>query len=468
MTCVLSGGILASTSACDAFFGATGEMEMSYIMKTDILIVGSGCSGLYCALQLPRDRKITLITRSDLETNDSFLAQGGMCMLKEESDFQSYFEDTLRAGHQENDRESVEIMIRSSQALVKDLLSYGVRFARDEQGALAFTREGAHRQNRIVYYKDVTGKEITSHLLEQVKKLSNVTLYENTTMVDIIERENTCYGAVLRMEDGSLERVEADYTVLATGGVGGLYKHSTNYRHLKGDGLAVALRHDIRLKDIHYVQIHPTTFYSEHPEKRSFLISESVRGEGALLYDKHMNRFVDELLPRDLLTIEIRKQMEKDGTEFVWEDLRTIPEDELRSHFPNIIQHCLDMGYDVFKEPIPVVPAQHYFMGGIWVDHQSRTSMNRLYAVGETACNGVHGKNRLASNSLLESMVFAKRAADEMAIHPVVEHDSEFVGSVSLAPYEDQKALEEQYRDLVRDAIKKSRQEAEQKQADRQ
>ena len=165
------------------------------------------------------------------------------------------------------------------------------------------------------------------------------------------------------------------------------------------------------LKNPDYVQIHPTTFYSEKPEDRSFLISESVRGEGAKLYDKNMNRFVDELLPRDVLTGKIRQQMEKDNTEFVWEDLRTIPKEELIHHFPNIIEHCREMGYDVFKECIPVVPAQHYFMGGIWVDKDSHTSAGHLYAIGETSCNGVHGKNRLASNSLLESLVFARRAA---------------------------------------------------------
>lgn len=172
---------------------------------------------------------------------------------------------------------------------------------------------------------------------------------------------------------------------------------------------------NIELKNLDYVQIHPTTLYSDNKEERSFLISESVRGEGARLYDKNMNRFVDELLPRDLLTQEIYKQMEKDGTDFVWEDLRTIPRDELISHFPNIIEHCSQAGYDVFHECIPIVPAQHYFMGGIKVNHNSKTSMDHLYAVGETACNGVHGKNRLASNSLLESLVFAKRAAKEIA-----------------------------------------------------
>ena len=428
-------------------------------MKTDILIIGSGCSGLYCALQLPADKQITIITKADLESSDSFLAQGGMCMLKSDSDYDSYFEDTMKAGHYENDKKSVDIMIRSSQDVVKDLLSYGVDFKRDEDGALAFTREGAHSTKRILFHEDITGKEITSKLLAAVQKLPNVTILEYTTMVDIICRENICYGAVIRHADGTLEKVAADYTVFATGGVGGLYRHSTNFRHLTGDALAVSIRHHIELKDINYIQIHPTTLYSEKPEDRSFLISESVRGEGAKLYDKDMNRFVNELLPRDLLTEAILAQMEKDQTEFVWEDLRTIPEDELKSHFPNIVEHCREMGYDVTKECIPVVPAQHYFMGGIKVNHRSRTSMEQLYAVGETACNGVHGKNRLASNSLLESLVFAKRAAKDMQLnYPLIRKDQTVVDAVDLDNYENEDLLEESYKKQVLKEIEKANQ----------
>ena len=374
-------------------------------MKTDILIAGCGCSGLYCALQLPRDKQITILTKSDTESNDSFLAQGGICMLRDESDYEGYFADTMAAGHQENDRMSVDIMIRSSQSVINDLIRYGVSFAREEDGSLAFTKEGAHSAKRILFHEDITGREITSHLLRTVEALDNVTILTYTTLLDIICRDNICYGGIIRRPDGTVEKVEAAYTVLATGGIGGLYRHSTNFRHLTGDALAIAMRHDIALKDIKYIQIHPTTFYSGIKGEMSFLISESVRGEGAKLYDKHMNRFVDELLPRDLLTEKIRQQMEIDGTDYVWEDLRPIPEEELRRHFPNIVAHCQSYGYDVFHECIPVVPAQHYFMGGVRVDHQSRTSMNRLYAVGETARNGVHGRNRLASNSLLESLV---------------------------------------------------------------
>ena len=276
-------------------------------------------------------------------------------------------------------------------------------------------------------------------------------------MEDLITKDNTCYGAVVRKKDGMLETIQADCTVLATGGIGGIYRHSTNFRHLTGDALAIAIRHGIELQDINYVQIHPTTFYSKDDKTRSFLISESVRGEGAKLYGKNMERFANELLPRDLLSQKIHEQMEKDGTEHVWEDLRPIPHDVLENHFPNIVEHCREAGYDVFKECIPVVPAQHYFMGGIKVDHESRTTMNQLYAVGETACNGVHGKNRLASNSLLESLVFSKRAAQDL-----VEHYSEFKGNdevvanTDLKKYEDREIMEKENIRLVAAAIEKA------------
>lgn len=432
------------------------------MMKTDVLIVGSGCSGLYCALKLPCDKKITVITKSDAVSSDSYLAQGGICMLRDGSDYDSYFEDTLKAGHYENDRESVEIMIRSSQDVIQDLIGYGADFARDENGELAFTREAAHSEKRILFHEDITGEEITSKLLAAVRKLDNVTILENTKMLDIVTENNCCYGVVLRREDGVIETIRADYTVWACGGVGGLYRHSTNFRHLTGDALALSIKHGIRLKDVNYVQIHPTTFYSKDEEERSFLISESVRGEGAKLYDKNMNRFVNELLPRDRLTEEIYKQMEKDQTEHVWEDLRPIPEEELKSHFPNIVEHCRQMGYDVTKECIPVVPAQHYFMGGVRVDHESRTSMDRLYAVGETACNGVHGKNRLASNSLLESLVFASRAAEQIGeIYEEAQSVRAFE-RIDLAEYMNQEQLASRYHKYVRDAIRDAEQSMEQ------
>lgn len=441
-------GILFLSDSPNGLFNQQ-SLKKKVCMKTNVLIVGSGCSGLYTALNLPQELHITIISKDTLEHSDSFLAQGGICMLKDESDYDSFFEDTLRAGHYKNNKISVDLMIKSSPDVIKDLIGYGVDFQRDENGNLAFTREGAHSDKRILFYQDTTGKEITSRLLAAVKKLPNVTLMEHTCLLDIMEEDNRCYGGVARLENGDLEKITADVTVLASGGVGGLYKNSTNFKHLTGDALAISLKHDIELKDMSYVQIHPTTLYKENPKERSFLISESVRGEGALLYDKNMNRFVDELQPRDVVAQAILKQMEKDGTDHVWEDLRTIPKKELEEHFPNILAHCREAGYDPFTECIPVVPAQHYFMGGIKVNYHSKTSMDFLYAVGETACNGVHGQNRLASNSLLESLVFAKRAAKDLAAkyESVVELPTT-LAELDLLDYQDGDILADDYKKI--------------------
>ncbi len=377
--------------------------------KADILIIGTGVAGLFTALNLPQDKNILIITKDICENSDSFLAQGGICVLKDESDYESYYEDTLKAGHYENRRESVDIMIRSSPEIISDLVSYGVDFERNENG-FVYTREGAHSTPRILFHEDITGEEITSKLLAAVRKLENVTILEHNAMVDLIVEGGECFGVVAKDGNGTLYNIFASQTVLATGGVGGLYVHSTNYRHLTGDALGVCMEHGIKLENIDYVQIHPTSYYMANHDRR-FLISESVRGEGAVLLDKNGERFTDELQPRDIVTAAIRKQMEKDGTPHVWLSLRNIDEETIRKHFPHIYEYCLEHGVSLPQDSIPVVPAQHYFMGGVWVDSDSRTSCSRLYAVGEASCNGVHGKNRLASNSLLESLVFAKRAA---------------------------------------------------------
>ncbi len=381
--------------------------------RADVLIIGSGVAGLFCALNLPDNKNILIITKDICENSDSFLAQGGICVLKDNSDYDSYFEDTLKAGHYENRRESVDIMIKSSPEIISDLVSYGVEFEKNGD-EFVYTREGAHSTSRILFHKDITGKEITSKLLAAAKARSNITILEHNAMVDLIVENNNCFGIVAKDENGELYNIFALETVIATGGVGGLYVHSTNYRHLTGDALGVCMEHNIKLEHIDYVQIHPTTLYASTRGRR-FLISESVRGEGAVLLNKDGERFTDELQPRDVVTAAIREQMKKDGTPHVWLSLKNIDEDEIKKHFPNIYKHCLEQGYDVTKDSIPVVPAQHYFMGGVWVDSDSKTSCDNLYAVGEASCNGVHGKNRLASNSLLESLVFAKRAAKHIS-----------------------------------------------------
>lgn len=420
-------------------------------MKTDIVIVGCGVAGLYCALNLPKGKKITIVTKSEAPKSDSFLAQGGICVLRDEEDFKVFFEDTMKAGHYENNPDSVEIMIRSSQEVIGDLVSFGVQFEKNGD-RFHYTREGAHSRPRILFHEDETGKEITSHLLETARSRENITLIENFTMVDLICDDNVCYGIIGHDADGNYIRICADYTVLATGGIGGLFKHSTNYRHLTGDALALAIKYDIKLQHIDYIQIHPTTLYTKK-HGREFLISESVRGEGAILLNSKGERFVNELLPRDVVANAIFEEMKKEGGEHVWLSMAPIPAEEIRTHFPNIYQHCLEEGYDVTKEPIPVVPSQHYFMGGIDVDSYSKTSMERLYAIGETACNGVHGRNRLASNSLLESLVFAKRAAKHITSdYTELEKSSEI--TVDASQYE---GYAEKYKELVLAAIEKEK-----------
>ncbi len=376
--------------------------------KYDIIIVGTGASGLFAALNINPKYSVLMITKDVLENSDSYLAQGGICMLLDDNDYDSYFEDTMRAGRYENNKESVDVMIRSSQEIIKELIKYNVDFDRDENGDFSFTREGAHSTFRILHHKDVTGKEITSKLLMNVKKQGNITLSEYTTMVDIIEKDNKVNGIVVNI-NGQIIPIKAKKVVLATGGVGGLFKHSTNFRHITGDSFGIALRHNIEMENINYIQIHPTTLYSKTPGRR-FLISESLRGEGAVLLNAKEERFCDELQPRDVVTKEIKKQMEKDGRDYVYLSLTSMTKEEIIYRFPNIYEHCLHEGYDLSCDYIPVTPAQHYLMGGIKTDTYGRTSANNLFACGETACNGVHGVNRLASNSLLESLVYAKRA----------------------------------------------------------
>ncbi len=420
-------------------------------MITDVLIVGCGVSGLYCALNLPKEKNIIIITKSKAEESDSYLAQGGICVQRDDNDYDAFYEDTMKAGHYENKPESVDIMIRSSRDVINDLVAYDVDFEK-ENGDFDYTREGAHSKERILYHEDETGKEITSKLLKEVKSRSNIRIIENFTMVDLIVENDMCRGIIGKNEDGCYESICSDYTVLATGGIGGLFAHSTNYSHLTGDALALSLKYNIKLKNIDYIQIHPTTLYTKK-QGRAFLISESVRGEGAILLNSKGERFVNELLPRDVVANAIFEEMKKEGSEHVWLSLEPIPTKEIKSHFPNIYKKCLEEGYDITKEPIPVVPSQHYFMGGIDVDSNSKTSMERLYAVGETACNGVHGKNRLASNSLLESLVFAKRAAQDMTAK-YHDFESHKVPEIDESLY---KNYETEYKEKVLTAIEKER-----------
>ena len=400
-------------------------------MEADVVIVGTGVGGLFSALSLPRNQKIIMITKSDLESSDSFLAQGCICVLTDENDYDNYFEDTMKAGHYENRKESVDIMIRSSQEIIHDLIGYGVDFAHDGD-KLLYTREGAHSRPRILFHEDITGQEITSKLLAQVKKLPNVTIYEYTTMTDILVDDGKCTGMAAETKEGETLHIHADNTIMATGGIGGLYEHSTNFPILTGDACRIAKEHGVELEHMDYVQIHPTCLYSKKPG-RSFLISESARGEGAVLLNHKGERFVNELLPRDVVTKAIQEEMKKEGVEYEWISFAHVPKEIILKHFPHIYEKCLEEGYDLLKEPAPIVPAQHYFMGGVHVNRDSATTMPNLYAVGETSCNGVHGKNRLASNSLLESLVFAKRAAVKIQNEEKGNEDHEFESNYHAA-----------------------------------
>ncbi|MGN0457673.1 MAG: L-aspartate oxidase [Eubacterium sp.] len=420
-------------------------------IQTDTVIVGSGVAGLFAALCLPETQDVLVITKENLDECDSFLAQGGVCVLKDIDDFNCYFEDTMKAGHYENNPDAVRVMIESSPEIIQTLVDLGVKFDTSGDG-YDYTREGAHRQNRILHHKDETGKEITATLLDIAKQRKNITFVTRTTMVDFIEKNNTCYGIVCIDEFGEKGAILAKNIVLATGGIGGLFLNSTNYPHITGDSFALSLKHNVELQDINYIQIHPTTLYSKKSGRR-FLISESVRGEGAVLLNENGERFTDELQPRDVVTNAIVEEMKRFGTDHVYINLPTMTSEEAQKRFPNIFEACMEEGYDITRDNVPVTPAQHYMMGGVKTDINGVTSMKYLYAVGETACNGVHGRNRLASNSLLESLVFAKRAADVIAKDSSKKDDN--FDDIDLTAYSGKEEIQKEFKALIMNEIKR-------------
>ncbi|ELC8381065.1 L-aspartate oxidase [Clostridium perfringens] len=378
----------------------------------DVLIVGSGVAGLYASLNLREDLEIIMVSKKSVNLCNSSLAQGGIAVARGKEDFQSFIEDTLKAGKYENNIDSVRVLVEESMDNINKLIDLGANFEKDENGVL-FTKEGAHEINRIVYHKDITGKHVEDILLENVKRRKNVKIIEDCEMVDIYHRDNRCIGALFN-KDGETLSIYAKVVILATGGIGGLFKKSTNERIITGDSIGVAIRNNIEIKDLSYIQIHPTAFFSKKSEEKRFLISESVRGEGGKLLNCNGERFVDELLPRDIVSKKIYEEMKKTNSNNVFLDVSFMEKSFLQNRFPNIYNKCLEEGIDISKEPIPVAPAQHYFMGGIKVDLNGKTSMENLYAFGETSCTGVHGANRLASNSLLEALVFSRRGALEI------------------------------------------------------
>ncbi|NMU16022.1 L-aspartate oxidase [Clostridioides difficile] len=378
-------------------------------LEQDVLIVGSGVSGLYCALNLDKSLNVLVVSKSTIENNNTYLAQGGISTARNIDDIESFVEDTMKAGQYKNRVEAVQVLADESIENVGQIVEYGMPLDK-ENGEIDYTREGAHSVNRIVHSKDNTGEVVFKTLLKEAKTRENITLIEDAYLLDILKDGNKCIGARIFKSKKEIH-VFSKIVVLATGGIGGLFKNSTNQRHLTGDGIAIALRNNIKIENLEYIQIHPTAFYEENNEGRRMLISESLRGEGAKLLNKNKERFVDELLPRDVVSKAIFEQMEKDKLPYVYLDATYLDSEYLINRFSFIYNECLARGTDITKECIKVSPAQHYFMGGIHVDLDSKTSMENLYAVGEISCTGVHGANRLASNSLLEGLVFSKRAA---------------------------------------------------------
>lgn len=379
---------------------------------TDVLIIGTGVAGLYSALNLSDNLNVVMISKGKKDECNTALAQGGISVARGYTDIDLFTEDTLKAGKYENDIDAVKVLVEESIDNISTLCKLGVDFEKDLEG-LCFTREGAHSINRIVYYKDITGKRVEEILLNKVKSRNNITIYENCELVDILKNSNMCTGAICIKDNEQID-IHAKVSILATGGIGGIFKNSTNQRIITGDGISIAIRNNIKVKNLDYIQFHPTAFFDESLNSRKFLISESVRGEGGKLINNRGERFVDELLSRDIVTKHICEEKIRTNSKNVYLDISFMNKDFLLKRFPNIYEECLKNGVNICKEPIPVSPAQHYFMGGIDVDLYGQTSMSNLYAFGEVSCTGVHGANRLASNSLLEGLVFSRRGAEKI------------------------------------------------------
>jgi len=379
-------------------------------ISVDVLIVGTGAAGLYAALNLDENLNILLITKDSVEECNTSLAQGGISVARDEKDFDLFIQDTLKAGKFKNSKQAVKTLVYESIDNINKVKDYGVSFEL-ENGQLKYTKEGAHSINRIVYHKDETGKELFLSLLEVIKTKKNVRIFENTTLLDIIIENDICCGGIVTKGEERIN-IYSKETILATGGIGGLFRNSTNRRGLTGDGIAIALRHNIKTSNLDYVQFHPTALYDENENCEKFLISESLRGEGAKLLNQQGKRFVDELLPRDVVARAVYDEEEKSSKPFVFLDISFKGKEYIINRFPGIYKRCLESGIDITKDKIPVTPVQHYHMGGVAVDLFSRTSMEHLFACGEVSCTGVHGANRLASNSLLEALVFSRRASE--------------------------------------------------------
>lgn len=404
--------------------------------QTDFLVIGSGIAGLTYAVKVAEahpDLQVTIITKGDKNESNTKYAQGGIAVVTNilQDSFEKHVQDTLTAGDHLCDEKIVRMVVKDAPGRLEELMTWGAQFDRKEDGSLTLGREGGHSENRIVHYKDITGYEVERSLLDRVERLPNITFLDSHFVVELITEHHLqqkvprtkihCYGAyVLNPDTRKIDKWVARITLLASGGIGQVYETTTNPAIATGDGVAMAFRAKAKVADMEFVQFHPTALYD--PETSSgpaFLISEAVRGKGALLRTIRGERFMkkydprEELASRDIVAQAIDAELKKSGDKYVYLDCRAIDKEPFKSHFPNIYQKCKDKGIDVSRDMIPVVPAAHYSCGGIKTDRHGRTSIRRLYACGETARTGLHGANRLASNSLLEGLVFAHNAAQD-------------------------------------------------------
>ncbi|MFS2207113.1 L-aspartate oxidase [Variovorax sp. Varisp36] len=398
----------------------------------DVLIVGSGLAGLSAALHLAPTHRVAVLTKRALNDGSSAWAQGGIAAVLAAGDtFDAHIEDTLVAGAGLCDPGATRFVVEHAPEAIGWLRELGVPFS-EEGGDLHLTREGGHSQRRIVHVTDATGAAVQQVLIERVRRTPNITLFEHHTLVDLVTGtklgldDPSCQGLyALDDEADEVLAFRAPHTILATGGAGKVYLYTTNPDTATGDGIAAAWRAGCRVSNMEFIQFHPTCLY--HPHAKSFLISEAVRGEGGLLKLPDGTRFMPkhderaELAPRDVVARAIDFEMKKHGLDCVYLDISHQPAAFLKEHFPNILARCLELGIDITREPIPVVPAAHYTCGGVLSDLSGRTDVPGLYAIGETACTGLHGANRLASNSLVECMVFARAAAGAIAAAPARE-----------------------------------------------
>ncbi len=386
----------------------------------DVIIIGSGLAGIYTALNLEHTKKVLLLTKKTLKKSNSYLAQGGIAaVLTDEDSFELHYNDTMETGHGINDPKFLKILIENGPNEVKQLQDWGVPFNRNHEGDLALAKEGAHSVRRIARCGDYTGRAIMETLINRLEKHSNITVIEYANVVEILNSNNKAIGVGV-VENNSLKMHRSKFTVLATGGIGQLFKHTTNDETITGDGFKMARQVGLDLKGMGKIQFHPTAFYEDSVNSQRFLISEALRGEGAQLKDRKGTPFMlkkhplGSLAPRDIVTNEINKLMKIQQTTNVFLDATHIAENEFISRFPTIYEYCLSKNIKPTEQMIPVVPCCHYIMGGIPVNEDGITRLKNLYACGEVAYTNVHGNNRLASNSLLECLVFGKKVAESI------------------------------------------------------